>query len=52
MDIWDHKLYRLDLAKGPESLKVIDTEVSLGWVPNRSHGKGKFLLTGKNHVDF
>ena len=44
MDIWDHKLYRLDLAKGPGSLKVIDTEVSLGWVPNRSHGKKKEII--------
>lgn len=30
VDIWDHKLYRLDLAT--ESLKVIDTDASVGWV--------------------
>lgn len=48
MDIWDHKLYRLDLTKGPDSLKVIDTEVSVGWVPNRSHGKKEILADGEN----
>lgn len=32
MDIWDHKLYRLDLAKGPESLKTIDTDAAIGYV--------------------
>lgn len=32
VDIWDQKLYHLDLAKGPESLKVIDTAASIGWV--------------------
>lgn len=32
MDIWDHKLYRLDLTKGPDSLKVVETDASVGWV--------------------
>ncbi|KAJ5631431.1 uncharacterized protein N7484_011531 [Penicillium longicatenatum] len=34
VDIWDHKLYRLDLAKGPESLKIIDTDAAIGVTAN------------------
>ncbi|KAJ5892673.1 hypothetical protein N7504_009364 [Penicillium tannophilum] len=34
VDIWDHKLYRLDLAKGPESLKTIDTDAAIGVTAN------------------
>ncbi|KAJ5675525.1 hypothetical protein N7462_008422 [Penicillium macrosclerotiorum] len=34
IDIWDHKLYRLDLARGPESLRVIETEDSIGVTAN------------------
>lgn len=53
VDIWDHKLYRLDLTKGPDSLKVIETDASVGWVPNRSRKSIKFFFAdGKNHVDF
>ncbi|KAJ5708355.1 hypothetical protein N7488_008156 [Penicillium malachiteum] len=34
VDIWDHKLYRLDLAKGPDSLRTIDTTASIGVTAN------------------
>ncbi|KAJ5949104.1 hypothetical protein N7454_000688 [Penicillium verhagenii] len=34
VDIWDHKLYRLDLDKGPESLKTIDTTAAIGVTAN------------------
>ncbi|KAJ6015478.1 hypothetical protein N7540_010069 [Penicillium herquei] len=34
VDIWDHKLYRLDLAKGPDSLKTIDTTAAIGVTAN------------------
>jgi sugar lactone lactonase YvrE len=32
VDIWEQKLYVLDLAKGPESLKTLDTSASIGCV--------------------
>ncbi|KAJ5731345.1 uncharacterized protein N7483_005853 [Penicillium malachiteum] len=34
VDIWDHKLYRLNLAKGPDSLKTIDTTAAIGVTAN------------------
>ncbi|KAL4887953.1 hypothetical protein BDV59DRAFT_151162 [Aspergillus ambiguus] len=34
VDIWDQKLYVLDLAKGPDSLKTLDTSVSIGVTAN------------------
>ncbi|KAJ5622329.1 hypothetical protein N7528_005561 [Penicillium herquei] len=34
VDIWDHKLYRLDLAKDPDSLRTIDTTASIGVTAN------------------
>ncbi|KAJ5580589.1 hypothetical protein N7450_006890 [Penicillium hetheringtonii] len=34
VDIWDHKLYRLDLAKGPESLSVVNTDAAIGVTAN------------------
>ncbi|KAJ5330081.1 hypothetical protein N7452_010471 [Penicillium brevicompactum] len=40
VDIWDQKLYRLDLAKGPESLKVIDTAASIGVTANITDPSG------------
>ncbi|KAJ5294175.1 hypothetical protein N7508_008996 [Penicillium antarcticum] len=43
VDIWDQKLYRLDLAKDPDSLRVIDTAASVGMRFNDgavdSHGR-------------
>lgn len=30
VDIWDQKLYRLDLAEGSGSLRVIDTAAAVG----------------------
>lgn len=32
VDIWEEKLYSLDLAQGPSSLRVIDTSTSIGCV--------------------
>ena len=32
VDIWEQKLYVLDLAKGPDSLKIMDTSASIGYV--------------------
>ncbi|CAI7564173.1 unnamed protein product [Penicillium pancosmium] len=34
VDIWDHKLYRLDLAKGPVSLSVVNTDAAIGVTAN------------------
>lgn len=34
VDIWDHKLYRLDLARGPESLSVVNTDTAIGVTAN------------------
>ncbi|KAJ5812020.1 hypothetical protein N7474_008321 [Penicillium riverlandense] len=34
VDVWEHKLYRLDLARGPESLRAIDTPTSVGVTAN------------------
>ncbi|KAJ5300931.1 uncharacterized protein N7443_005933 [Penicillium atrosanguineum] len=46
IDIWDHKLYRLDLAKGLESLRVIDTDAALGVTANISGETGNQLIAG------
>ncbi|PYH93518.1 calcium homeostasis protein Regucalcin [Aspergillus ellipticus CBS 707.79] len=40
VDIWDQKLYVLDLAKGPDSLKVVDTPASLGVTANIASSEG------------
>ncbi|KAL4804271.1 hypothetical protein BDV18DRAFT_142843 [Aspergillus unguis] len=34
VDIWEQKLYALDLDKGPESLKSLDTSESIGMTSN------------------
>ncbi|GES62427.1 calcium homeostasis protein Regucalcin [Aspergillus terreus] len=34
VDIWEQKLYVLDLAKGPDSLKTLDTSASIGVTAN------------------
>ncbi|OJJ44565.1 hypothetical protein ASPZODRAFT_134646 [Penicilliopsis zonata CBS 506.65] len=34
VDIWEHKLYSMDLAKGPSSLKVVETPTSIGVTAN------------------
>ncbi|RHZ62767.1 SMP-30/gluconolactonase/LRE family protein [Aspergillus thermomutatus] len=44
VDIWEQKLYVLDLAKGPESLKTIDTASPLGVTANIANG-------GDDHKD-
>ncbi|KAJ5582587.1 hypothetical protein N7535_001207 [Penicillium sp. DV-2018c] len=46
VDIWDHKLYRLDLTKGPESLSVIDTEDSVGVTANIQGSNQNQLIVG------
>ncbi|KAL4885549.1 hypothetical protein BJY04DRAFT_135790 [Aspergillus karnatakaensis] len=38
VDIWEQKLYALDLAKGPESLKTLDTSESIGVTANLDSG--------------
>ena len=35
VDIWEQKFYVVDLAKGPDSLKTIDTSASIGCVDRR-----------------
>ncbi|KAF3386858.1 Uncharacterized protein F1880_000790 [Penicillium rolfsii] len=50
VDIWDHKLYRLDLTKGPESLTVIDTDTSIGVTANIAGEDEKDqLIVGAKH---
>ncbi|KAJ5895153.1 hypothetical protein N7495_006844 [Penicillium taxi] len=52
VDIWEHKLYRLDLAKGPESLKVIDTGAAIGVtanIANPSKTDVDHLIVGAKH---
>ncbi|KAJ6140591.1 hypothetical protein N7470_010387 [Penicillium chermesinum] len=34
VDIWEHKLYRVDLTRGPESLSVVDTGTAIGVTAN------------------
>ncbi|KAJ6079152.1 hypothetical protein N7467_008905 [Penicillium canescens] len=46
VDIWDQKLYRLDLAKGPDSLRVIDTAASVGVTANIS-GSNQLIVGAK-----
>ncbi|KAJ5810224.1 uncharacterized protein N7503_002442 [Penicillium pulvis] len=46
VDIWDHKLYRLDLAKGPESLKAIDTDAAIGVTANIANADDDELIVG------
>ncbi|KAJ5774072.1 hypothetical protein N7457_008968 [Penicillium paradoxum] len=46
VDIWDQKLYRLDLSKGPESLTVIDTEASVGVTANVAGSDKDQLIVG------
>ncbi|KAL4784807.1 hypothetical protein BJX76DRAFT_202556 [Aspergillus varians] len=38
VDIWDQKLYSLDLAKGPQSLKTVATSESIGVTANIANG--------------
>ncbi|OJJ71176.1 hypothetical protein ASPBRDRAFT_126893 [Aspergillus brasiliensis CBS 101740] len=40
VDIWEQKLYVLDLAKGPDSLKIMDTSVSIGVTANIANVEG------------
>ncbi|GLI78860.1 rRNA-processing protein cgr1 [Penicillium ochrochloron] len=50
VDIWDHKLYRLDLAKGPDSLTVIDTDSSIGVTANIvGEAEKDQLIVGAKH---
>ncbi|KAA8648977.1 hypothetical protein EYZ11_012899 [Aspergillus tanneri] len=37
VDIWEQKLYIMDLAKGPDSLKTLDTSASIGVTANIEH---------------
>ncbi|KAL4974854.1 hypothetical protein BDW66DRAFT_138720 [Aspergillus desertorum] len=46
IDIWEQKLYTLSLAKGPESLKVLDTSESIGMTANIASGND----SQKNHI--
>ncbi|KAL3436930.1 hypothetical protein BDV09DRAFT_164045 [Aspergillus tetrazonus] len=46
VDIWEQKLYALDLAKGPESLKVLDTSESIGMTANIANGND----SQKDHI--
>ncbi|KAJ5632462.1 hypothetical protein N7490_008801 [Penicillium lividum] len=46
VDIWDHKLYRLDLDKGPESLKTIDTATAIGVTANIANAEADQLIVG------
>ncbi|EPS30595.1 hypothetical protein PDE_05547 [Penicillium oxalicum 114-2] len=48
VDIWDHKLYSVDLARGPESLKVIDTDASVGVTANIAGAKDE-VIAGAQH---
>ncbi|RDW81362.1 SMP-30/gluconolactonase/LRE family protein [Aspergillus mulundensis] len=34
VDIWEQKLYAMDLAEGPESLRVLDTSEAIGMTAN------------------
>ncbi|PYI04047.1 hypothetical protein BO78DRAFT_399248, partial [Aspergillus sclerotiicarbonarius CBS 121057] len=34
VDIWEEKLYVLDLAQGPDSLKTLDTPAAIGVTAN------------------
>ncbi|KAL4929140.1 SMP-30/gluconolactonase/LRE family protein [Aspergillus undulatus] len=38
VDIWEQKLYALDLVKGPASLKCLDTSESIGVTANIANG--------------
>ncbi|KAJ5090606.1 hypothetical protein N7532_009290 [Penicillium argentinense] len=48
VDIWEHKLYRLDLARGPESLRVIDTETSIGVTANIAEDQDQLIVAAKH----
>ncbi|KAJ5096003.1 hypothetical protein NUU61_005359 [Penicillium alfredii] len=47
VDIWDQKLYRLNLAKGPSSLKAIDTTTSVGVTANASGSYDQLIAGAK-----
>ncbi|KAJ5130323.1 uncharacterized protein N7515_006362 [Penicillium bovifimosum] len=47
VDIWDHKLYRVDLAKGAESLSVVDTEEAVGVTANVQGSESQLIVGAK-----
>ncbi|KAJ5610588.1 hypothetical protein N7510_007307 [Penicillium lagena] len=49
VDIWEHKLYRLDLAQGPQSLRAIDTPVSVGVTANIADVDEDQLVVGAKY---
>ncbi|KAJ5960223.1 uncharacterized protein N7479_007373 [Penicillium vulpinum] len=49
VDIWDHKLYRIDLAKGPDSLTVIETDASVGVTANIANPTSNQLIVGAKY---
>lgn len=50
VDVWDHRLYRLDLAKGPDSLRVIETDAAIGVTANIADETEKDqLIVGAKH---
>ncbi|KAL1999327.1 hypothetical protein VTN02DRAFT_4680 [Thermoascus thermophilus] len=52
VDIWEQKLYFLDLAKGPDSLRTLDTAVSIGVTANvekRGDADDDRIVVGAKH---
>ncbi|KAL4899752.1 hypothetical protein BDW74DRAFT_107291 [Aspergillus multicolor] len=56
VDIWEQKLYALDLTKGPESLRVLDTPESIGMTANTVNAgdsqKEHFVAAAKHGFAF
>ncbi|KAJ5175174.1 Calcium homeostasis protein Regucalcin [Penicillium canariense] len=50
VDIWEHKLYRLNLAQGPDSLKTIHTDAAIGVTANiAGEAEQNQLIVGAKH---
>ncbi|KAF9888809.1 hypothetical protein FE257_008385 [Aspergillus nanangensis] len=48
IDIWDQKLHALDLTKGPDSLKTLDTSASIGVTVNIQDTPDQIAVAAKN----
>ncbi|KAL4946682.1 hypothetical protein BDV06DRAFT_182085 [Aspergillus oleicola] len=52
VDIWEQKLYALDLAHGPKSLKTLDTSASIGVtanIANSSEKQSDYMVAAAKH---